>query len=88
VGRATLCVVPGRVAPVAQVAVTVVPGRFTSILTFCHKGRQGRQPNASYRSVELANIVKNLTIFRVSSTVYYFTGVSVKSLMASPYWGG
>jgi hypothetical protein len=31
-------------------------------------GRQGRQPNASYRSVGLANFVKNLTIFRVSST--------------------
>ena len=31
-------------------------------------GRQGRQPNASYRSVGLANFAKNLTIFRVSST--------------------
>jgi hypothetical protein len=31
-------------------------------------GRQGRQPNASYRSVGLANFVKNLTIFRVSRT--------------------
>jgi hypothetical protein len=31
-------------------------------------GRQGRQPNASYRSVGLANFVKNVTIFEVSST--------------------